>query len=79
MSYDRQPSAPVMNRSRSQLASAYAPGAFFTFEGGRGACIALPDDNPAAAQIAETAKTQIRAQAKRDCAQLVRARLQLST
>ena len=59
MSNDRQPSAPVMNRSRSQLASAYAPGAFFTFEGGRGACIALPDDNPTAAQIAETAKAQI--------------------
>ena len=48
-----------MNRSRSQLASAYAPGAFFTFEGGRGACIALPDSNPAPAQIPETAKTQI--------------------
>ena len=61
MSYDRQPTAPVMNRSRSQLATAYAPGAFFTFEGGRGACIALPDDNPAAAQIPETAKNQIQA------------------
>jgi len=59
MPEDRQASAPVMNRSRSQLASAYAPGAFFTFEGGRGACIAIPDDNPAAAQIPETAKTQI--------------------
>lgn len=34
---------PRMARSRNQLASAYAPGAFFTFEGGLGACIALPD------------------------------------
>lgn len=35
--------APVMGRSRNQLASAYAPGSFFTFEGGRGACLAIPD------------------------------------
>jgi hypothetical protein len=34
---------PSMSRSRNQLASAYAPGAFFTFEGGRGACMAVPD------------------------------------
>lgn len=61
MSYDKQPTAPVMNRSRSQLATAYSPGAFFTFEGGRGACISVPDDNPAPAQIPETAKNQIQA------------------
>ncbi len=36
-------STPRMTRSRNQLASAYAPGAFFTFEDGLGACIALPD------------------------------------
>jgi hypothetical protein len=36
-------SAPTMSRSRGQLGSAYAPGAFFTFEGGLGACISLPD------------------------------------
>lgn len=36
-------STPRMARSRNQLASVYAPGAFFTFEGGLGACIALPD------------------------------------
>ena len=36
-------SAPTMTRSRGQLGSAYAPGAFFTFEGGLGACISLPD------------------------------------
>src|SRR5690606_11318691 len=28
-----------MKRSQGQLANAYAPGAFFTFEGGRGACM----------------------------------------
>jgi len=31
--------AKTMNRSRNQLATAYAPESFFTFEGGRGACI----------------------------------------
>lgn len=36
-------STPTMARSRSQLGSAYAPGAFFTFEGGLGACISIPD------------------------------------
>ncbi|MCL8315534.1 hypothetical protein M9Y48_13160 [Enterobacter cloacae subsp. cloacae] len=35
--------APTMARSRGQLGSAYAPGAFFTFEGGLGACISIPD------------------------------------
>lgn len=40
---DKALSAPTMARSRNQLASAYAPGAFFTFEGGLGSCIALPD------------------------------------
>jgi hypothetical protein len=32
--------AKSMNRSRNQLATAYAPESFFTFEGGLGACIA---------------------------------------
>jgi hypothetical protein len=31
-----------MKRSRAQLATVYAPGAFFTFEGGMGACMAQP-------------------------------------
>lgn len=39
----KKPSAPSMDRSRGQIASAYAPGAFFTFEGGLGSCIAIPD------------------------------------
>ncbi|ABM39977.1 hypothetical protein [Polaromonas naphthalenivorans] len=37
------PKAPPMTRSRSQVATAYAPGALFTFEGGLGACLAIPD------------------------------------
>ncbi len=32
--------ARSMNRSRNQVATSYAPGSFFTFEGGVGACIA---------------------------------------
>lgn len=40
---DKTLSAPSMGRSRGQLGSAYAPGAFFTFEGGLGACISIPD------------------------------------
>src|SRR5438270_12956539 len=32
--------AKTMNRSRNQLASAYAPESFFVFEGGLGACLA---------------------------------------
>lgn len=39
------PKAPSMTRSRSQVATAYAPGALFTFEGGLGACLAIPDQN----------------------------------
>lgn len=32
---------PTMQRSRGQLATAYAPHSLFTFEGGSGACMAL--------------------------------------
>src|SRR5689334_19254657 len=32
----------TMQRSRGQLATAYAPHSLFTFEGGSGACFALP-------------------------------------
>lgn len=38
----RKPKPPSMQRSRSQIATAYAPHSLFTFEGGRGACMALP-------------------------------------
>jgi hypothetical protein len=37
---------PRMIRSRNQLSTAYAPQAFFTFEGGLGACIAESDREP---------------------------------
>jgi hypothetical protein len=33
---------PRMTRSQPQLATAYAPGAIFTWEGGRGACLSAP-------------------------------------
>lgn len=54
-------SSPVMTRSRSQLATAYAPGAFFTFEGGQGACVAIPDSGSEfeQARLPESAKNQI--------------------
>lgn len=58
---NKQLKAPTMSRSRNQLASAYAPGSFFTFEGGLGSCIALPDqsDSPDEAQISEQTREQI--------------------
>jgi hypothetical protein len=37
---------PRMTRSQPQLASSYAPGAMFTWEGGKGACMAVPVDGP---------------------------------
>ena len=47
-----------MRRSRTQLATAYAPGAFFTFEGGLGACIAYPAARTRA-DLTQTLKNQI--------------------
>src|SRR5271169_449978 len=38
---------PRMTRSQPQLATAYAPGAIFTWEGGKGACLAVPVEGPA--------------------------------
>lgn len=43
---EREPQAAKMTRSRGQLATAYAPGALFTFEGGLGACLSIADQNP---------------------------------
>ena len=37
---------PRMTRSQPQLATAYAPGAIFTWEGGKGACLAVPVEGP---------------------------------
>lgn len=43
MSYtEKEVSRSLMNRSRNQLITAYAPGSFFTLEGGRGSAIAMP-------------------------------------
>src|SRR6266481_317462 len=38
---------PSMTRSQPQLATAYAPGSIFTWEGGRGACLSVPIDGAA--------------------------------
>jgi hypothetical protein len=58
---DKKRGAPTMSRSRGQLAASYAPGAFFTFEGGLGACIAQPDYQAGVnvANITPTVKSQI--------------------
>jgi hypothetical protein len=37
---------PSMARSRVQVATAYSPGALFTFEGGRGICLSVPISQP---------------------------------
>jgi len=42
---------PVMQRSRGQLATAYAPNSLFTFEGGAGACMALSASGNRAADL----------------------------
>ena len=45
---DRQEEvAPSMSRSRVQLATAYAPGTLFTWEGAKGICRAVPVSSPA--------------------------------
>ncbi|MFM9850251.1 MAG: hypothetical protein ACKVP3_24225 [Hyphomicrobiaceae bacterium] len=36
-----------MHRSRTQIATAYAPGALFTYEGGMGCCVSVPLSAPA--------------------------------
>ena len=57
----KEPRAPSMTRSRSQLASAYSPGAIFTFEGGLGACLSIPDQGeyPDLAQISPETRAQV--------------------
>lgn len=52
--------APTMQRSRSQLATAYAPHSLFMFEGGLGACMALPDNgNRKADELSQTTERLI--------------------
>ncbi|WP_340645411.1 hypothetical protein [Phenylobacterium sp.] len=41
---DDLPKPPVMSRSRTQLATSYAPGVLFTWEGGKGICRSVPVD-----------------------------------
>jgi len=48
-----------MNRSRTQLALTYAPGSFFTFEGGLGACRAVPVRTERAENLGQLVETQI--------------------
>jgi hypothetical protein len=57
----KQIRTPIMARSRNQLASSYAPGSFFTFEGGLGACISIPDQSavPDVADINTQTQEQI--------------------
>lgn len=39
---DSTPRAPIMSRSRVQLATSYAPGVLFTWEGAKGICRSVP-------------------------------------
>lgn len=39
---DQGPKPPTMIRSRGQVATTYAPGKLFTWEGGRGICLSVP-------------------------------------
>jgi hypothetical protein len=41
---ERRPRAPTMSRSRVQLATTYAPGVLFTWEGAKGICRSVPID-----------------------------------
>lgn len=41
----KEPKPPTMQRSRSQIATAYAPGVLLTWEGGRGICKSVPIRN----------------------------------
>ncbi len=43
---EKRPAPPSMNRSRVQVATKYAPGVLFTFEGGRGICLSVSIANP---------------------------------
>ena len=47
---------PVMERSRSQLAGAYAPHRPFIFEGGEGACMTIPSDGNQQAGLKQVTK-----------------------
>lgn len=46
-----------MQRSRTQIATVYAPGALFTYEGGLGCCVSVPMSAPA--QISPSVQRQV--------------------
>ncbi|WP_029032656.1 hypothetical protein [Salinarimonas rosea] len=48
-----------MNRSRTQVGMTYAPGSFFSFEGGMGACHARPVKASTAESLGDLVETQI--------------------
>src|SRR5260370_28783943 len=50
---------PSMSRSQAQIATSYAPGQHFTFEGAAGACQATPSPNATPARLHPTTKGQI--------------------
>jgi hypothetical protein len=50
---------PTMQRSRAQLAGAYAPHCLFTFEGGAGACMALAADGNRPADLNQITRLTI--------------------
>lgn len=52
---DRREKPPVMSRSRAQLATTYAPGVLFTWEGAKGICRSVPIA-PAEAKVSDATK-----------------------
>jgi hypothetical protein len=58
---------PAMVRSRSQLASAYAPHHPFTFEGGEGACITVPSPGNRDAALRDITRRTIADQIQEYC------------
>lgn len=53
------PLSPIMQRTKIQLETSYAPGALFTFEGNLVVCESLPKDEYRSAVLTQYAETQI--------------------
>ena len=53
------PYAPIMQRTKIQLATSYAPGALFTFEGNLVVCESLPKEDYRSAVLTQYAEAQI--------------------
>lgn len=60
-SADDRRAPPIMSRSQGQIATVYAPGALFTWEGGLGACRSIPI-NTRKVELSGTARSLIREQ-----------------